>query len=60
MDLCDKYELIAALTPSDSESSMAGLTRFYKSFGFKSNGGSKRDFRFNNSMIRQPQMIQAA
>ena len=52
--LCDKYNLLCALTPSDSESSMTGLLRFYKRFGFKSNTGRAKDFRFRNTMIRYP------
>lgn len=54
MSLCDEFNLIGALTPSDSESSMAGLIRFYKQFGFVNNTGRHKDFRFRNSMIREP------
>lgn len=52
--LCDKYELLCVLTPEDSESSKTGLLRFYKRFGFSSNTGKYKDFRFRNTMIRYP------
>ena len=52
--LCDKYGLLCVLTPEDSESSKSGLLRFYKRFGFVSNTGRNKDFRFRNSMIRFP------
>ena len=52
--LCDKYELLCVLTPDNSESSMTGLLRFYKSFGFVSNTGRNKDFTYRNSMIRYP------
>ena len=52
--LCDKYNLLCVLTPDDTESSKTGLLRFYKRFGFVSNMGNKKDFRFRNSMIRHP------
>jgi N-acetylglutamate synthase-like GNAT family acetyltransferase len=53
-DLCDKYNLICTLTPEPTETPKSVLLRFYKKFGFLSNMGSKRDFRFRNTMIRQP------
>jgi GNAT superfamily N-acetyltransferase len=53
-DLCDKYNLICTLTPEPTETPKTVLLRFYKKFGFVSNMGSKRDFRFRNTMIRQP------
>jgi N-acetylglutamate synthase-like GNAT family acetyltransferase len=53
-DLCDKYNLICTLTPEPTETPKSLLLRFYKKFGFVSNMGSKRDFRFRNTMIRQP------
>lgn len=53
-DLCDKYNLLCVLTPEDTESSKAGLMRFYKRFNFVSNTGKYKDFRFRNSMIRYP------
>jgi GNAT superfamily N-acetyltransferase len=52
--LCDKYKLLCVLTPEDSESSKTGLLRFYKRFGFESNTGRYKDFRFRNTMIRKP------
>lgn len=57
--LCDNYNLLCVLTPESTESSMAGLLRFYKSFGFVSNSGRKKDFRFRNTMIRYPQNVLA-
>lgn len=52
--LCEDFGLLCVLTPSDTESSMAGLLRFYKRFGFVSNQGRNKDFRFRNTMIRYP------
>jgi GNAT superfamily N-acetyltransferase len=52
--LCDKYGLLCVLTPEDEESSKSGLLRFYKRFGFVSNTGRNKDFRFRNTMIRFP------
>ena len=52
--LCDKYGLLCVLTPEDTESSKTGLLRFYKRFGFGSNTGKYKDFRFRNTMIRHP------
>jgi GNAT superfamily N-acetyltransferase len=52
--LCDKYGLLCVLTPEDTESSKSGLLRFYKRFGFVSNMGKYKDFRFRNTMIRYP------
>ena len=53
-NLCDKYGLICTLTPEATETPKSVLLRFYKKFGFVSNMGRKRDFRFRNTMIRQP------
>ena len=52
--LCDKYSLLCVLTPEATETPKTGLLRFYKRFGFVSNMGRKKDFRFRNSMIRYP------
>jgi hypothetical protein len=54
VELCDKYNLLCVLTPDNSETPMSVLLKFYKSFGFVSNMGRKKDFRFRNSMIRYP------
>jgi len=56
VNLCDKYNLICTLTPEPTETPKAVLLRFYKKFGFVSNMGRYRDFRFRNSMIRQPKI----
>lgn len=41
-------------TPSSSfGGSESGLTKFYKSFGFKPNSGSNRDFRSRESMVKR-------
>ncbi len=52
--LCNRYGLLCVLSPDSSETPMAGLMRFYKRFGFTSNSGRNKDFRFRNSMIRYP------
>ena len=52
--LCDKYNLLCGLTPVSTETPKNVLLTFYKKFGFVSNMGSKKDFRFRNTMIRYP------
>jgi ribosomal protein S18 acetylase RimI-like enzyme len=53
--LCDRHGLLCVLSPDSSETPMSVLQRFYKSFGFKPNKGRNKDFRFMQSMIREPQ-----
>lgn len=53
-ELCDKYNLLCVLTPADTETPLRVLLRFYSKFGFVSNKGRHKDFRFMDSMIRYP------
>ena len=53
-NLCDKYNLLCALTPLATETPKKHLLAFYKKFGFVSNLGRIKDFRFRNTMIRYP------
>lgn len=49
----DKMKKDIFLTPSsDFGGSKTRLIDFYKRFGFKSNAGSKRDFRSKETMVR--------
>jgi len=55
VDYADANNLIITLTPSpDYGGSKARLTKYYKRFGFKPNKGRNKDFRFRETMIRQP------
>ena len=51
----DKHGKTIGLTPSsDYGGSKTRLTKFYRTFGFVSNKGSNKDFRFRDTMIREP------
>lgn len=52
----DAQGLTLSLTPEpmDKKTSKAKLEAFYKSVGFVSNIGRKRDFRYSGTMIRRP------
>lgn len=58
-ELCnyaDKIGSLVLLSPSKDfgASSVNRLKCFYKRFGFKENKGRNKDFRFSETMIRQP------
>jgi predicted GNAT family N-acyltransferase len=58
-DLADSKGVIMVLTPtSELGTPKTTLIRFYKSFGFVSNVGSKRDFAVRSTMIRYPKGYQ--
>lgn len=56
VDFADQEKLLLLLTPSTDfgASSVARLRRFYGGFGFKRNLGRAKDYRFSETMIRQP------
>lgn len=56
----DSNGVMIALDPSSNfGSSVAGLRRFYKRFGFISNKGRNKDFRTMRAMIRMPQVSES-
>lgn len=55
LELADARGYVVTLTPSgDFGANKARLTRWYRSLGFTSNLGRRRDFRYGESMIRRP------
>lgn len=58
VDYADAHGLIVAASPaSDFGGSKARIIDFNKRFGFKPNKGRYKDFRFRDTMIRQPQSV---
>jgi GNAT superfamily N-acetyltransferase len=56
VDRMDREGAIIALTPDDAFGGNKNrLIKFYKRFGFVSNKGRNKDFRFRETMIRYPQ-----
>jgi GNAT superfamily N-acetyltransferase len=56
MDWADKSGQTVALTPDPVHGgNKKRLIEFYKRFGFKPNKGKNKDFRFQETMIREPQ-----
>lgn len=54
-DYADANGKTIALTPDDTFGGSKGrLKDFYKRFGFKDNAGRSKDFRFRETMIREP------
>jgi len=54
----DDNNKIVTLTASDSYgSSKGGLINFYKRFGFVMNKGRNKDYRFQDTMIREPKTM---
>jgi hypothetical protein len=55
-DYADKTNQKILLTPSTDfgGSSVARLEKFYRRFGFESNKGGKKDYRYIETMIRRP------
>lgn len=53
-NLCDEYNLLCVLTPEYTLTPKSVLLQFYKNFGFVSNRGRYKNFRFKHSMIRYP------
>lgn len=61
LDFADRNGLTVALTPSgDFGGSVPRLRRFYARQGFVNNRGSSRDFRTQESMLREPRAAAAA
>ena len=58
----DSHNAILSLTPSKDfgASSVKGLERFYRRFGFKPNKGRNKDFRTRDSMLRYPASTRVA
>jgi len=55
LDIADNNRSIVTLTPSkDFGGNLAKLKRFYKKLGFVENKGSAKDFRFQDTFIREP------
>lgn len=61
LEAADRKGLRVALTPEPvgPGSTVARLTRFYKSLGFKPNSGRSRDFSTRATMLREPQPLVA-
>jgi len=58
VEYSEKNNKIIALTPSNSYGGSKGrLESFYKSFGFTANKGGNKDFRFMETMIRYPKIM---
>lgn len=56
----DVHEYVVTLTPSaDFGASKARLVRWYRSLGFVSNLGRRRDHRYREAMIRRPQPLRS-
>lgn len=52
----NKRNMILTLTPNDTwGSSVARLKKFYKRFGFESNRGRNRNFKYMDTMIKYPE-----
>jgi len=58
IDYADKNNMIVTLTASGSYGSAKGrLISFYKRFGFVPNKGRNKDFRFQDTLIREPKTM---
>lgn len=58
IDYADRTGQKILLTPSIDfgATSVSRLEKFYKQFGFTSNKGSKKDYRYRETMIRRPEV----
>ena len=55
IQFADKHKLTMVLTPDKSYGgSVSRLKEFYKRFGFSSNTGRRKDYRYSETMIRRP------
>jgi len=58
IDYADKNNMIVTLTASSSYGSSKGrLISFYKRFGFVPNKGRNKDYRFQDTLIREPKTM---